>query len=78
MKEYKPQEPMITISATASEVIALGHVITQYLHQAERIPNKTREQLEMIILLRSFQGRVIARTQNQNPLATRASREVKP
>lgn len=60
MKQYKPQEPMMTIYATPNEMIALGWVITQYLAQSERTPPKTKEHLELIALLRSFQGRVVS------------------
>lgn len=75
-KQYQPQEPTITVCATPSEIIALGHVITQYLHQVERTLNKTKEQLEIIVLLRSFQGRVVYQTQNLPQQPPPNSREV--
>lgn len=64
-QQYQPQEPTMTVEATTSEIIALGHVITQYLHQSERTPKKTKEQLEIEALLRSFQGRLAAQAHHQ-------------
>ena len=45
--------------ATSNELIALGHVVTQYITQMRRIPNPTKEQLEIVALLKSFQGRLV-------------------
>jgi hypothetical protein len=72
---YQPQESLMTIQATPNELIALGWVITQYLNQAERTANKTKEQLELIALLRSFQGRLVSHTHHQ-PITPPFSREV--
>ncbi len=72
---YQPQIPMMTIQATPNELIAIGAVITQHLIQSERTPNKTKEQLELIALLRSFQGRLVSHIQNQ-PMTPPTSREV--
>ena len=66
MKQYKFQERMMKITVTQSELIAIGHVVTHYLTWWERQPRKTNEVLELIALLRSFQGRVVAYTQ-QSP-----------
>jgi hypothetical protein len=72
---YQPQVPMMTIQATPNELIAVGAVITQHLTQSERTPNKTREQLELMALLRSFQERLVYHAQNQ-PMTPPGSREV--
>jgi hypothetical protein len=66
---------MMTIQATPNELIAIGVVITQHLTQSERTPNKTKEDLELIALLRSFQGRLVYHAQNQ-PMTSPGSREV--
>lgn len=63
MKQDKFQERMMKISVTQSELIAIGHVVTHYLTWWERQPRKTQEVLELMTLLRSFQGRVVAYTQ---------------
>jgi hypothetical protein len=73
---YQPQIPMMTIQATPNELIAVGAVITQYLIQSERTPAKTKDQLELIALVRSFQGRIVSHTQHQPPIPP-ASREVR-
>ena len=62
---YQPEVLMMTIQATPDELIAIGAVVTQYLTYSERHPNKTQDQLEMMALLRSFQGRVVAHAQHQ-------------
>lgn len=72
---FYPEVPMMTIAATSNELIAIGTVISHYLNRIEYLPNKTKDQLEMIALLHSFQGRVVALTQNQ-PMTTPGSREV--
>lgn len=61
---YHPQELMMTIQATPNELIAIGTVISRYLNWIEDLPSKTKDQLEMIALLRSFQGRVVSHAQN--------------
>jgi hypothetical protein len=66
---------MMTIYATPNELIAVGAVITQYLTQSERTANKTKEQLELIALLRSFQGRLVYHARNQS-ITPPGSREV--
>jgi hypothetical protein len=53
----------------------VGAVITQHLTQSERTVHKTREQLELIALLRSFQGRLVYQAQNQT-MTPPGSREV--
>jgi hypothetical protein len=53
--------PMMAVQATASELIALGQVITHYIAYLEQQPDPTSAQLECVALLRSFQGRVVAR-----------------
>jgi hypothetical protein len=62
---YQPEIPMMTFQATPNELIAVGAVITQYLVQSERTLNKTKDQLELIALLRSFQGRIVSHTRQQ-------------
>lgn len=61
---FQAQIPMMTLYTTLDELIALGIVVTEYLTQSERILNKTKEHLEMIMLLRSFQGRLVHLSQN--------------
>ncbi len=61
---FQPEVPMMTIQAAPNELIAIGDVVTQYLTYVERHPNKTKEQLETIALLRSFQGRVVYHAQH--------------
>jgi hypothetical protein len=56
---------MMTFQATPNELIAMGAVITQYILQSERTPNKTQDQLELIALLRSFQERLVSPRQRQ-------------
>jgi hypothetical protein len=72
---YQPEVPMMMIYATPNEMIAVGAVITQHLNWIERTAQKTKDQLEMIALLRSFQGRVVAHAQHQ-PMTPPGSREV--
>jgi hypothetical protein len=72
---YQPEMPMMTVYATPNELIAVGAVITQHLTQSERTVHKTREQLELIALLRSFQGRLVYQAQNQT-MTPPGSREV--
>jgi hypothetical protein len=74
-KSYKPEDPMMTIQAPPNELIAIGVAITQYLTWVERIPNPTKDQQELVALLRSFQQRVVAHTQHQRMTFPR-SREV--
>jgi hypothetical protein len=75
VKQYKLEMPMMTIQATPDELI-VGWVITQYLNWVERTANKSREQLELVALLRSFQGRVVAPIhQHQLMTAPFSSRE---
>ncbi len=62
---FQPEIPMMTIQVAHNELIALGAVITQYLNWIERTTNQTKDQLEMIALLRSFQGRVVYHAQHQ-------------
>jgi hypothetical protein len=64
---YQPRELVMTILTTPNEVIALGHLITTYLSQSARIPQKTREHLELIELLERFQQRLAS--QAQQPIA---------
>ncbi len=71
---FQPEIPMMTISATPNELIAIGAVVTYYLNWTERTPHKTKDQLEMIALLRSFQGRVVAQT--RQPMIPPGLREV--
>lgn len=71
---FQPEVPMMTIAATPNELIALGWVITRYLNWIDYLPQKTQDQLAMIALLRSFQGRVVALT--QNPQMTRNAKEM--
>jgi hypothetical protein len=59
VKRYKPEVPMMTFQATPNELIALGHVATQYIIQVRRIPHPTKEQLEIVALLSRFQGRLV-------------------
>jgi hypothetical protein len=54
----QPETPMMAFYATPNELIAVGAAISRHLAQYERSAHKTREQLEMIALLRSFQGRL--------------------
>jgi hypothetical protein len=65
---YQPEVPMMTFQATPNELIAVGAVITQYLTQSERTPNKTKDQLELMALLHSFQGRLVSNAQHQPPV----------
>lgn len=71
---YQPEVPMMTIFATPNELIAVGAVITQHLNWIERYANKTKDQLEMEALLRSFQRRVVAHVQHQ-PMTRNATEE---
>ena len=59
MKQYQPVIPMMSILISPDELIALGNVINEFVDQSERIPNKSRELLELLALLRCFQGRVV-------------------
>jgi hypothetical protein len=63
VKQYKHQERMMKITVTQSELIAIGHVVTHYLTWWERQPRKANEVQELMTLLRSFQGRIVAYTQ---------------
>ncbi len=56
---FPPQEPMMTIQTTPNELIAVGAAIKQHINWIEHTANQTKDQLEMIALLRSFQGRVV-------------------
>jgi hypothetical protein len=55
MKQYEPQVHTTVFRATSNELIALGHVVTQYITQVRRIPNPTKEQLETAAPLRNTQ-----------------------
>lgn len=61
---FYPEVPMMTIQATPNELIAVGAAITQHINWIERTANKTKDQLEMVALLRSFQGRVVYHAQH--------------
>lgn len=56
---YQPQEHLMTFRATPNELIALGHVVTHYINQTRRISKPTKEHLEIVALLRSFQERLV-------------------
>ena len=62
---FQPEVPLMTIQATPNELIATGTAVSQYLTWIERTPNQTKDQLELMALLRSFQGRVVSATKNQ-------------
>ena len=64
---YQPRIPMMTIYATPDELIAIGTVIMRHLNWIERTANKTNDQLELIALLQSFQGRVVANQPTMPP-----------
>ena len=61
----QPEVAMMTIQATPNELIALGHVLTLYLNNVERAPHTTKDQLEIVALLRCFQGRFVSYTNQQ-------------
>jgi hypothetical protein len=58
MKQYQPQERLMSFQATQNELIALGWVVTHTLDLLERQAQKTPVQLDMMALLRSFQHRI--------------------
>jgi hypothetical protein len=62
---YQPQIPIMTIYATSDELIVIGTAMTQHLNWIERTADKTREQLELMAILRSLQGRLVSHGQNQ-------------
>ena len=71
---YEPEVPMMNIYVTPNELIAIGGVLTQYLVQCERTPDKTKEQLELMALLRSFQGRIVCNVPGASPLRRQEQR----
>jgi hypothetical protein len=75
-KPYYPEIPTMTIQATADELVALGGLVTEYLTQFESLPNKSKDLLELIALLRSFQGRLVSHVQN-SPLLSSGPKEVR-
>ena len=54
----KLSENLITIQATPSELIAIGHLIYTYRLRLKNMPTHTQGQRELLELLESFQRRV--------------------